>query len=144
MNMIRDEGGQSLLEMAILAPFLLLLTIGIIDIGRYTFVAVAVANSARAGAEYGSQNLATTLDYTGMQTAAQNDAGSISGFTVSGTSMCVCSDGTASTCLPTDCSSSHRLTYVSVTSSATINALIKYPGIDQPITIQRTVKMQVS
>jgi len=37
--------------MAVLAPFLILLAVGIIDIGRYTFVAVAVVNSACAGAE---------------------------------------------------------------------------------------------
>jgi Flp pilus assembly protein TadG len=143
MRIVRDEGGQSLVEMAVLAPFLILLAVGIIDIGRYTFVAVAVVNSARAGAEYGSQNLSTALDYTGMQTAAQNDADSIP-VTVSATSACVCSDGSSSTCVSTDCAASHRLTYVSVTSSATINALINYPGIKQPVFVQRTMKMQVS
>ena len=138
------EGGQSIVEMAILAPFLLFLAVGMIDVGRYTFVAIAVENSARAGVQYGAQSSTTRTDFTGMQTAATNDAGSSMGVTASATATCICSNGAASTCLPSDCSTSHELQYVSVTSTATINALIVYPGIPQPLVVQRTAVMQVS
>jgi Flp pilus assembly protein TadG len=144
MKIVKSERGQSLLEVAIFAPFMILLMLGIIDIARYSFAAATLANSARTGAEYGSQNFATALDYTGMQAAATDDASYIPGLAVTASSMCVCSDGSSSQCLPTDCSSSHRLTYVTVTSSATIKTIITYPGITPSIAMQRIVKMEVS
>ncbi|MDH3942929.1 MAG: pilus assembly protein [Anaerolineae bacterium] len=45
--------GQSLLEFAITIPMLLLLLMGIFDLGRVTFYYAALTNSAREGARYG-------------------------------------------------------------------------------------------
>src|SRR5580704_13108987 len=61
------ECGQSLIELAFVIPFLLL--VGIIEIGRFAFYSIVVANAARAGAQYGAQSLATAADTTGISTA---------------------------------------------------------------------------
>ena len=129
--------------MALIVPFLALLVVGVVDVGRFMYDGILVGNSARAGAQYGAQNLRIAMDGTGMHTAGENDA-NISGLTVNGTHMCVCADGTASTCLSTDCPyPNHRLTYVSVNAWKQFSTLLSYPGLPQNITINRTVVMQV-
>jgi Flp pilus assembly protein TadG len=52
---LRAQKGQTLVEMAILIPAILLLLIGVIEIGRYTYIGILVGNAARAGAEFGIQ-----------------------------------------------------------------------------------------
>src|SRR5579863_1339564 len=119
MRLFRDQTGSALVEMALLVPFLALLAVGVVDAGRFMYDGILVGNSARAGAQYGAQNLRIVTDTTGITSAAKNDA-NLSGLTVLPTHMCVCADGTASTCLSTDCPyPNHRLTYVSVNAKKT-------------------------
>src|ERR1700730_16367545 len=68
------ERGQSLVELPVVVPLLLLLLVGIIEIGRFAFYSILVSNAARAGAQYGAQSLATAGDTTGISTAGTNDA----------------------------------------------------------------------
>lgn len=69
-----------MLEMAIALPILLLLLLGVIEVGRYAQLAILVADAARAGALYGAQNLATAgqtsnaVPPNGIEIAAQTDA----------------------------------------------------------------------
>src|SRR5450759_2469354 len=58
------ESGQTLLEFALMLPFLMLLLLGIAEIGRAAFIAIKVSNAATAGAEYGSQNSTTASQTT--------------------------------------------------------------------------------
>lgn len=48
--------GQSLIEFAITIPLLLILLVGIFDLGRASFYYSAITNSAREGARYGIIN----------------------------------------------------------------------------------------
>jgi len=73
-NLQKAERGQALIEMALFAPLLIVLLLGIIEIGRYAELAIVVSDSARTGAVYGAQNLATAANGAGIQNAAQNDA----------------------------------------------------------------------
>jgi Flp pilus assembly protein TadG len=68
------QRGQALIEMAIALPILIGLLLGIIEIGRYAYLAILVSNSARAGAIYGAQNLVDAVNTAGIAAAAQNDA----------------------------------------------------------------------
>src|ERR1035437_943843 len=68
------ESGQTLLEFAFMLPFMMLLLLGIAEIGRAAFITITINNAATAGAEYGSQNDKTASDFTGMQQAAFCDA----------------------------------------------------------------------
>src|SRR5579863_10421150 len=108
----RRESGQSLLEFALVAPIVMLLMVGSIEIGRILYMTILVNNAARAGAQYGAQNLATAADENGMQNAALADGQNIAGLNANATHFCSCADGSSSTCQPTDCSASHRLVYV--------------------------------
>ena len=53
---MRRNQGQSILEFAITIPLLLLLLVGIFDLGRATFYYSSITNSAREGARYGIIN----------------------------------------------------------------------------------------
>ena len=83
----QSERGQSLLEVALALPILLLLLLGIIEVGRYAQLAILVSDAARAGAIYGAQSVATAGQIgnaadqgqqneppNGIEVAAQTDA----------------------------------------------------------------------
>ena len=58
----RSEKGQSLVEMAVIIPILLILLGGVIDLGRGFIILVAVENAAGEGALYGAVNPACLTD----------------------------------------------------------------------------------
>jgi len=58
------------------------LALGVIEIGRYAYIAILVGNAARAGAAYGSQSKQQSNDSNGIADAAKYDfAGAKSGGT---------------------------------------------------------------
>ena len=54
MGKDRAERGAALIEFAVALPFLLVITLGVIDVGRAYVTSVALANAAREGAMYAS------------------------------------------------------------------------------------------
>ena len=48
------QKGQDLMEFALVLPLLLLVVIGVMDIGRLFFSAITITNAARVGARYGA------------------------------------------------------------------------------------------
>src|ERR1039458_3408905 len=142
------ESGQTLLEFAMMLPFMLLLLLGIAEIGRAAFISITVTNAATTGAEYGSQNAATASDFTGMQTAAFHHAGKgtttgILTQTPVATSGCACDTGSGTSCNQSflSCSSStitsclgQIVECVQVATHADFSPLFHYPGL--PTTYQ--------
>ena len=116
------------MELALSLPLLLMMFLVVVETGRAFYIAISVANAARAGVQYGSQNLSTAADNAGMQSAATNDAPNITGMTAVATHFCKCSDGTASTCLATDCAGSHRLLYTQGDHQRAVHAADKFHG----------------
>ena len=140
-----SERGMAIVEFAILVPALMMLLIGLVEMGRFAYYSIIVANAARAGAQYGAQSLATAADSNGMTQAALNDGQNITGLSVPTppSNFCQCADGGASTCEATDCSSSHRLTYVQVDTRGTYSSLFNYPGLPSTFTVNSQAIMQV-
>jgi Flp pilus assembly protein TadG len=149
------------MEMAFVLPMLLLLLLGVIEIGRYAYIAILVGNAARAGADYGAQS--RTLDSPGIQKAAQYDfAGSTNGtpgptngqdfssLTVASSQTCGCDSGgsvTTRACStdPDSCpAGAHWVVFVSVTTSGSFDALFSYPGIPKKLVISRTAIIPVA
>lgn len=64
----KSSRGQSIVEMALVTPLLLLLLVGVIDVGRAMAVKIAVTNASREGARYGSWYPG---DYAGIADACQ-------------------------------------------------------------------------
>jgi Flp pilus assembly protein TadG len=71
-----DEGGQSLVEVALCLPILLLIVIGIVDIGRLYSYKVAVTNAAREAAFYGARDPQSAANgTTGICQRARSELG---------------------------------------------------------------------
>lgn len=131
----RSERGQALIETAIVAPVLVTLMIGAADLARVARASIAVANAAKAGAQYGAQNGFTAQDATGIATAASNEASNLT-LTTTSSYACVCSDGTASTCQNTDCSTSHMEETLTVHTQASVTPLIHLPLLPSTWNVQ--------
>jgi Flp pilus assembly protein TadG len=140
----RSARGQASVELALSLPLLLMMFLVVVETGRAFYIAISVANAARAGVQYGSQSLTTAGDSAGMQTAAANDAPNITGLTVTATHFCLCADGTASTCAATDCAGSHRLLYTQVNTSAPYTPMINFMGILPTMTVPGEAVMRVA
>ncbi len=155
-EILRSNAGQAMLELALLLPMLLLLTMGVIEMGRYMYIYILVGNAARAGAAYGAQSLGQSVDTADIQTAAQNDFqnNGQTGLAVASTTSCGCDSGgtvTGAICSTVTnpsagtCSGSgHWVVMVSVTASGTFNSLFNYPGIPASIDVSNTATMRVA
>jgi Flp pilus assembly protein TadG len=157
----RKQSGQALVELALMLPALLLFLLGVIEIGRYAYISILIANAAQAGAFYGAQgNGSLSTDTAGIRHAAQYDfAGATSGssstngqavsqLNVTSSVSCGCdSAGTTTTFScgnsPT-CAAGNWVKVVSVTCQGTFNALFSYPGIPSSLVITRTAYMRVA
>ena len=149
-----SQSGQTLLEVALLLPLLLVLLLGVIDMGRYAYISILVANAARAGADYGAQNLAQSVDTAGIKTAADNDyqnnGEAVNTLTVNSSVSCGCDNAGTFTAAPSctgtgagTCAAGHWVVIVSVTASGTFNTLFNYPGIPKTSAMSRTSKVRV-
>lgn len=146
---MRSEQGTAVVEFAILAPVLIFLLIGLIEVGRYTYFAILASNAARAGVQYGAQTTATAADISGIQTAAQNDGSGLpsSWGTPAATNYCLVtnSDGSLGSACPATGTPQTNWTYfVRVTVSGTINPMIRFPGIPTAVPVSATAVMRVA
>jgi Flp pilus assembly protein TadG len=142
----KRDRGQSLVELAFVVPLLLLLLVGIIEIGRFAFYSILVSNAARAGAQYGAQSLANAADNFGITTAANRDGQGGAGLLVTPGQRCGCSEATLSaTCPATVCAlPSHPLVYVRVQVVGAFPVLFRYPGLPASINVTSVEEMRVA
>jgi len=141
---IRSDSAQALVELAFVLPVASFLLVGTIEIGRLANTSIVVSQAARAGVQYGAQNRVTASDTAGMTQAAQQDASGINNLTVTPSHYCACSDGTASTCQPTDCASSRIIEYVKVDTQTQLNTLFPYPEFPRSYTVNGQEIMRVA
>ncbi len=148
---IRTQCGASLVELAIVLPFLLLLALGAIDFGRAYYLSIEVTNAAKAGAQFGAAN-GNLTNFAGMETAANADAADVPGGVAPvATWGCECSDGSsvvASCSTPPTCpggatSPIYLVDYVQVNTSATYTPIIPWPGIPASISMSGQAKVRV-
>ncbi len=82
---IRRQSGQAYIEFALVLPFLILLVIGALDLGRGLNAFIVATNAAREGARYGAMH---SGDIAGIKARAiQETAGT--GVTISPTDIVV-------------------------------------------------------
>lgn len=147
-RLIRSEGGTSAVEFAIVAPVLIFLLIGLIDVGRYTYYGILAANAARAGAQYGAQSVYTAIDSPGMQNAALADGQNLPNWTdatgsITAQHLCSVNGATPATCAA-GTPVPNSIYYVKVEVNGQFSALIKYPGIPASIPVSGSAFMRVA
>lgn len=141
---LRSEKGSAAVELAIILPVLVLIVIGVADLGRVYLTRMTVSNAARAGAQYGSQSTATSADTVGMNAAAKQDALESAPIAVTSRSFCRCAGGEIGDCTTGDCGAYglYRL-YVEVTASKTVNLVFNYPGLPSSVALSRKATFRV-
>lgn len=141
LHLLRSEAGSSLVEAAVFLPLLLLLLLGVVDMGRAYYLANEVAGAAHAGAVYGTQDVSDTA---GMVAAAKLNAPDVNGLTATGSWGCECSDGTSSSagCSTTPTCSVNMVYYATVTATVTYTPLFPWKGIKSSFTITRSSTMR--
>ena len=127
--------GQSVVELAMAIPILLLLLLAAVEMGRVYYAYLTADDAARAGVEYGAQNLATASDLTGMQNTALNDAKDVHGLSATATQWCECGNGTKMACGDAMCSSGTESVYVQVDTQLQFHTLLNYPGMASSLNI---------
>jgi Flp pilus assembly protein TadG len=121
--------GIATVEFALITPLLLLLVAAVVDYTMLMRAAIAVGDAARAGAQFGSLNIANSANISGVETAALNAAPDIDGITASAAQVCKCSSGTTVNCSGGTCPSGPVRTYVQVTVKTTVSAIFSYPQL---------------
>jgi Flp pilus assembly protein TadG len=140
---LRAEQGDALIEVAVGISICIALLLGAAECGRLAYAGIEVSNAAHTGAEYGAQSRTYAADTANITAAAIQDASNIQGMTATATYFCQCSDGTTSTCAPTDCSASRIITYVQVNTSATVDPQVYLPGLSKGYTLTGKAVMRV-
>lgn len=133
--------GQSLAELALILPVLLILVLGAIDFGRLYFAYVSVTNAARNGAQYASFNVvqANDEDCTDgkcIRLAALADTSNL--LNTSSTNPQV----TKEPCVDGALDDQGRLC-VRVRVDYTFDPLVPWPGLPSSVDMSRTVQMRV-
>ncbi|MBV8066350.1 MAG: pilus assembly protein [Candidatus Eremiobacteraeota bacterium] len=142
-RLLRADSGASMVEFAILAPVLILMLIGLIEVGRYTYFAILAGNAARAGVQYGAQSTTYALDNTGMQNAALQDAQNLSQWSATATHFCTLNGASASCPAAGATPPPGMLYYVQVKINGTFQPMMAYPGIPKNVPIGSTATMRV-
>jgi hypothetical protein len=166
MFMVGADGiaGVALPELAVIAPLIAILAIGISDIGLFAFRQMQVQHAAQTGAQYASHNYSNSPSFSlpsylsAISSAVVNDNNGTT-FAIRATPAptnpsCFCPTSTglsAATCLSICTDGSTAGTYVTVAAQATYNALLvtKILGSSSPfsassytLTASATVRVQ--
>ena len=138
----QSERGGAMVELAVVLPVLILIAIGVMDYGRVYFTSIAVANAARAGAEWGAQGEggAFATKTAEIQAFAQNDGSEVGTITITSNRVCRCFSTVVTCSTTSDCGGGYggAAEFVEVTATKVVPLLLKYPGIPTSITVSRT------
>ena len=130
--------GSGLIEFALLILVLMLLALGVFNLGLAIEAGDTISAAARAGAFFGASD-GNASNTSGMQNAALNAAtGLTASMTANASTWCTCSAGSAVTVSCTSLCNTYNppVQYVQVQTSATIPLLFNFPGV--PLTIPLT------
>jgi Flp pilus assembly protein TadG len=144
MKMNTDQqGGQALIELAISLPLLFLLLLGAAEFGRLAYMAIEVADAAKAAAQFAALDETTMQDTAGILVTAQNNAPYVTNFCTSFTATavnpvkCTCMTSgtpnpttpTSAACIAGSCASPGYIAHVvQVTTTASCSPIFHATG----------------
>lgn len=135
-----STSGTAVVELALVLPVLVYLLIGMIEVGRFAYYGILAAHAVRSGLQYGTQNVMTAADTTGIRSATLTDAQNVPAFSVTTTYFCELNNVAA------DCSANVTgLAYfLKVQVTGTFTSLLNYPGVPNHVPITSTGVMRVA
>ncbi len=135
------DAGMSAVEFALTAPLLVLMLLGMADMGLATNEKMRLVSAARAGAQSGYGNSANTAAITQAVTGASGLNGGAVNVAVA--TSCGCADGSTVACGGTCAGGGSSRTYVTVTVTESYALLLSYPGFASPVTLSASATLRV-
>jgi len=128
--------GAAIIEFALILPLVILLMVGLFDLGFGAYQLIQVHAAAEAGAQYAARH---SWDATAIAAAVTSATGT-SGVaaTPAPSQVCGCPDGGTFTPMPscgTCPSGSPAGVYASVSAQLTYSPVLPYPGLSDPLTL---------
>lgn len=147
-NFIKDSSGIAAVEFALIAPILLTLLIGTIDIGMYLNDKMKLEAVARASAEYliVSRDEDTVVEnVVAPYYDGQGDPNWEASLTVTSEFVCECEGGVAVECTLGVCEDAgdYKRRFYDVSINKTHDTLFVYPGFAATIELEGTARMQL-
>jgi Flp pilus assembly protein TadG len=142
-----DRSGNVMLEFALGLPVLLLLAVGLFDLGSYSVQKSAMLQGAQAGAQYG---ILAYAESDNINSTARTATG-LTGVTATNLVFCECVSGTQITCGTTCSGGTTARRYVTVTTNKTYASVLtatthNFAGFGTwtpPTTVSGSVTMMV-
>ena len=125
------DAGQSIVETALVLPFLLVLIIGTVEAARLLLATIALTTAVTAGAQYGALYPENASDTAGIDAAVRTEL-AIAGATA--TNPVVTS---------TTGEDDEDERYVRVQATFTWTSLVAYPGLPRSVDFTRAALLQV-
>jgi Flp pilus assembly protein TadG len=133
----RTRRGAAAVEFAIILPLLVTIVLACIDFGRFGYMYIAVTNSARAGAGFGSVQKVTTGTLPAWRTAIRrvctDEIDDSTGFVANRLTI---PD-------PVIITEQGGLRRVQVRVNYQFHMLVSWPGLPSQVALSRTVEMRV-
>jgi Flp pilus assembly protein TadG len=141
----RDNAGNVTIEFGFVIMFMVTLALGAYDFGNLGYQKIAVTSAARAGSQYGVQDMSTAEDSAGMIQAARNDINdTASALTINASNYYFCpGEGVVADESVLCADGTFSYMYVEVTVQDQIELLFPYPYVSSPQTIASTNTMRV-
>jgi Flp pilus assembly protein TadG len=119
-RVLADSSGNLMIEMAFALPLILLLLIGLFDLGRLGLQKSALLQGARAGAQYG---MTAPNETSNINDTAQSATG-LTGVTATNNVFCECVSGTPVDCGTTCTGSQTKKTYITVQTTKSFSSVL--------------------
>lgn len=141
-TLLRDGAGNVTIEFGLVILLIATLAVGAYDFGNLGYQKIAITSAARAGSQYGAQDMSTAKNTDGMEQAAKDDAND-DGLDAQADYYYFCpGEGVVSVDdLCADGSFSYL--YVQVTAEREVDLLFPYPFVNSPQTVASTNTMRV-
>lgn len=139
---VHNQRGTAVVEVSLLAPWILFLFVGMFDMGMYTYSMIGVENAARVAAEYTSSSWSYANDSAGACIRALAELAMLPNVQ-SGT-VCDSTKGVNVTATRTAASSVDGQQSTTVTVTYTGGHLIPIPGLLMgQLNLTRSIEMRV-
>lgn len=142
ISFFKSESGVAAVEFSLVAPILIFLMIGLMDMGIYIRDRMKLEQISRAAVDYvmqGGLEENITTDILNYYDQAHADQ-----YTISTERVCTCSDGVAQTCDAVSCDSGdYSRQFFQVNIDRTFQTTFPYPGISDEISLKGHSRMRL-
>ena len=140
VSLLQSRSGNVLVELAFVAPVLVLLLVGAIDLGRGIYTSMSLRSAARVGAEYVARTGDTANVAAVVAAAANLDPAAV---TVTPTSFCECTNGESETCGSTCADGSATRQFITIEARQPFAPILPYPGLSLPSSLDGRAILRV-